>query len=111
MAISREFIQELHERLDIESVISTYIELKHTGKNLKGLCPFHTEKTPSFTVFPSTNSFYCFGCKASGDSISFIMRYENLDYVEAVKKAAEMADLVIAISEQTKQDMLYGRLL
>ncbi len=93
MAISREFIQELHERLDIESVVSSYIELKHTGKNLKGLCPFHAEKTPSFTVFPATDSFFCFGCKASGDIISFIMRYENLDYVEAVKKAAEMAGM------------------
>lgn len=91
MAIPREFIQDLHDRLDVESVISSYITLKRTGKNLKGLCPFHNEKTPSFTVYPETQSFYCFGCGASGDVLSFIMRMDNLDYVEAVKAAADMA--------------------
>ncbi len=95
MAINPEFIQELHNKLDIESVISPYVELKRRGKNLVGLCPFHNEKTGSFTVFPETESFYCFGCGASGDIITFIRKIENLDYVEAVKAAADMAGMVM----------------
>ncbi len=74
-------------------MISSYVSLRRTGKNLKGLCPFHSEKTPSFTVFPDTKSFYCFGCQASGDVISFVMRMENLDYVEAVKSLATRFNL------------------
>lgn len=88
MPISKEYIQDLHDRADIEEVISSYVSLKRTGRNLKGLCPFHSEKTASFTVFPDTKSFYCFGCQASGDVISFVMRMDNLDYVEAVKSLA-----------------------
>ncbi len=83
------------DRLDIEDVISSYISLKRNGRTLKGLCPFHNEKTPSFTVYPDTRSFYCFGCGASGDVISFIMRMDNLDYVEAVKTCAERAGMTM----------------
>lgn len=93
MALPKEFIQEIHDRLNIEDVISSYISLKKAGKNLKGLCPFHNEKTPSFTVYPETESFYCFGCGAAGDVIVFLMRIENLDYIDAVKAAADLAGL------------------
>lgn len=93
MALPKEFIQEIHDRLSIEDVISSYISLKKAGKNLKGLCPFHNEKTPSFTVYPETESFYCFGCGAAGDVIVFLMRIENLDYIDAVKAAADLAGL------------------
>lgn len=93
MAISERFIQELQERVDIEEVISSHITLRRRGKTLVGLCPFHNEKTPSFTVYPDTNSFYCFGCGAGGDVISFIRRIDNLDYVEAVKTVAQMAGM------------------
>ena len=93
MAISERFIQELQERVDIEEVISSHITLRRRGKTLVGLCPFHNEKTPSFTVYPDTNSFYCFGCGAGGDVISFIRRIANLDYVEAVKTVAQMAGM------------------
>lgn len=93
MAISERFIQELQERVDIEEVISSHITLRRRGKTLVGLCPFHSEKTPSFTVYPDTNSFYCFGCGAGGDVISFIRRIDNLDYVEAVKTVAQMAGM------------------
>lgn len=93
MAISERFIQELQERVDIEEVISSHITLRRRGKTLVGLCPFHNEKTPSFTVYPDTNSFYCFGCGAGGDVISFIRRIDNLDYVEAVKAVAQMAGM------------------
>ncbi len=93
MAISERFIQELQERVDIEEVISSHITLRRRGKTLVGLCPFHNEKTPSFTVYPDTNSFYCFGCGAGGDVISFIRRIDNFDYVEAVKTVAQMAGM------------------
>ncbi len=93
--ISRDYIQALHDRLDIEDIVSSYVSLKRTGRNLQGLCPFHNEKTPSFTVFPETKSFYCFGCQASGDIISFTMRMENLDYVEAVKSLASKAGMAL----------------
>ena len=93
MAVSERFIQELQERVDIEEVISSHITLRRRGKTLVGLCPFHNEKTPSFTVYPDTNSFYCFGCGAGGDVISFIRRIDNLDYVEAVKTVAQMAGM------------------
>lgn len=93
MRISERFIQELQEKTDIEQVISSHISLKRRGKNLVGLCPFHNEKTPSFTVYPESRSFYCFGCGAGGDVISFVRRMDNLDYVEAVKSVAQMAGM------------------
>ena len=87
--IPEQFIQELKARCDIEGVISTYVQLKRGGRNLVGLCPFHSEKSPSFTVYQDSQSFYCFGCGAGGDVISFLKRAENLDYVEAVRLLAE----------------------
>lgn len=92
-AINERFIQDLQERADIEQVISSHVNLKRRGKTLVGLCPFHNEKTPSFTVYPDTRSFYCFGCGAGGDVISFVRRIENLDYIEAVKAVAQMAGM------------------
>lgn len=93
MRINERFIQELQDKIDIEQVISSHISLKRRGKNLVGLCPFHNEKTPSFTVYPESRSFYCFGCGAGGDVISFVRRMDNLDYVEAVKAVAQMAGM------------------
>lgn len=93
MRISDGYIRELCERTDMESVVSEYVELKRRGKTLAGLCPFHNEKTPSFTVYPDSRSFYCFGCGAGGDVISFVRRIENLDYVEAVKALAKRAGM------------------
>ena len=91
MRISERFIQELQDKIDIETVISSQVNLKRRGKTLVGLCPFHNEKTPSFTVYPESRSFYCFGCGAGGDVITFVRRIENLDYIEAVKAVAQMA--------------------
>ncbi len=91
MRISERFIQELQDKIDIETVISSQVNLKCRGKTLVGLCPFHNEKTPSFTVYPESRSFYCFGCGAGGDVITFVRRIENLDYIEAVKAVAQMA--------------------
>ena len=93
MALSDSFLQELKMETDIEDVISTYVTLKRRGATLVGLCPFHNEKTPSFTVYPATQSFYCFGCGAGGDAITFLKKIENLDYLDAVKTLAQRAGL------------------
>ena len=98
--ISKETIEQVLMRNDIESVIGGYIALKRAGSNLKGLCPFHSEKTPSFTVYPSDNSFYCFGCGAGGDAITFIRKRENLDYPDAVEFLAKRAGITIVRDER-----------
>lgn len=85
MAFDDAFLSELRQRCDIESIVSSYVTLKRKGKLLGGLCPFHNEKTPSFYVYPETQSYYCFGCGNGGDVVTFIKNIENLDYVEAVK--------------------------
>ncbi len=92
---SDEFLSELRMRCDIEQIISSYVQLKRRGKNLVGLCPFHNEKTPSFTVYPDSQSYYCFGCGAGGEVINFIRRAENLDYVEAVSYLCDKCSMVL----------------
>ena len=74
-------------------ILSPYIALKRRGSNLVGLCPFHNEKTPSFTVYPENGSYYCFGCGQGGDIITFTMKMENLDYIDAIRRLAEKAGL------------------
>ena len=91
--IPDDFIQQIRDANDIESVISSYVELRRRGKNLVGLCPFHNEKTPSFTVYPETASYFCFGCGAGGEVINFIRNIENLDFFEAVKLLADRSGL------------------
>lgn len=93
MAISEDFLNEVRLRTDIDELIGQYIELKRQGRLAKALCPFHSEKTPSFTVYTDTQSYYCFGCGKGGDAITFIREIENLDYVEAVRFLAEKAGL------------------
>ena len=93
MPLPDSFLQELTHRNPIESLISGYVQVKRRGRNLVGLCPFHGEKTPSFTVYPENNSFYCFGCGAGGDVITFVKRIENLDYRDAVKFLADRAGM------------------
>ena len=95
MAIPEDIINEIKYRNDIESVMAPYIDLKRRGKNLVGLCPFHNEKTPSFTVYPENGSFYCFGCGVGGDVFSFVRQIENLDYIDAVKLLAERSGVTI----------------
>ena len=89
MPLNENFLQELKYKTDIEDIISTYVTLRKRGNTSVGLCPFHNEKTPSFTVYNDTQSFYCFGCGAGGDAIGFIKKIENLDYIDAVKMLAE----------------------
>ena len=93
MPLSDSFLQELKQKSDIEDIISSYVSLKKRGRTFVGLCPFHNEKTPSFTVYPETESYYCFGCGAGGDVINFVKRIENLDYLDAVKMLAQRAGM------------------
>ncbi len=96
MRIPEEVILDIKYKNPIEDVISPYVALKRSGsKNLKGLCPFHSERTPSFTVYPESNSYYCFGCGAGGDAVTFIKNIENLDYIEALKFLANRAGVTI----------------
>lgn len=93
MALPQQFLDELRMANDITSVVSSYVSLKRSSRNMVGLCPFHSEKSPSFTVFSDTQSYYCFGCGAGGDVITFIKGVENLEYIEAVKFLAQRAGL------------------
>ncbi len=93
MAFPETFLQELKMRNDITEIVSAYVSLKRRGRNMVGLCPFHGEKTPSFNIYTENASFYCFGCGVGGDVISFIMKIENLDYVDAVKFLAQRAGM------------------
>lgn len=100
--IPESFIEELKYRSDIEQLISSYTALKRRGRNLTGLCPFHSEKTPSFVVYPENGSFYCFGCGAGGDVVSFVRRAEHLEYVEAIRFLAQRAGM--ALPEDAQDD-------
>ncbi|MBQ4325108.1 MAG: DNA primase, partial [Clostridia bacterium] len=91
--IPKQVIDEILARTDIGQLISKYVTLQRAGSNLKGLCPFHSEKTPSFTVFGGQQSFYCFGCGVGGDAITFVRKAENLDYVGAVEYLAKAAGI------------------
>ena len=100
--IPREIIDEIVFRNDVETVIGSYVTLKRAGSNYQAPCPFHSERTPSFTVFPATKSFYCFGCGAGGDVITFVMRAENVDYVDALKILADRAGISIPEDDSGK---------
>ena len=107
------FIQQLKQSCDMERIVSGYLPLKKTGRYLVGLCPFHSEKSPSFYVYPQNQSFYCFGCGAGGDVITFIRRIENLEYMEAVKLLADRCGLELPMdSDQSDaRSMLKKRVL
>lgn len=111
MAFPDEFLYQLKLANPVDSVISSYVNLKRSGHDAVGLCPFHSEKTPSFHVYNDTQSFYCFGCGAGGDVITFIKRIENLEYIEAVKLLAQRGGLdVPEDSRDNKAAMLKKRI-
>ncbi len=89
MRIPREVVEAIKDRCDIVDLVGSYVTLRRAGSNYSGSCPFHSEKTPSFTVFPDSQSFFCFGCEAGGDAFTFIMRSENLDYPNAIEFLAK----------------------
>jgi DNA primase len=93
--IPQSFIQDLLARVDIADVVGRYVQLKKAGQNLLGLCPFHGEKTPSFTVSPSKQFFHCFGCGAHGSAIGFLMEHRGLGYVEAIRELAQTVGMPV----------------
>ncbi|NOZ68054.1 MAG: DNA primase [Deferribacteres bacterium] len=95
MPFSDRALDEIKDRIDIVDLISDYVHLKKTGQNWKGLCPFHSEKTPSFTVSPAKQIFHCFGCGSGGDIFTFLVRYENLTFPEALRMLASRAGVTL----------------
>jgi len=93
--IPQNFINDLIDRLDIVDVVERYVTLKKTGKNYSGLCPFHDEKTPSFSVSPDKQFFHCFGCQESGTALTFVMKFERLEFVETVEMLAQQLGLEV----------------
>src|ERR1700682_2278854 len=89
------FKQDLLNRVDIVYVVSRYVQLKKRGANYLGLCPFHGEKTPSFTVSPAKQFYHCFGCGAHGNAIGFLMSYTALGYVDAIKELASQVGMQV----------------
>ena len=99
------FKQDLLNRVDIVDVVSRYVQLKKGGANFQGLCPFHTEKSPSFTVSPAKQFYHCFGCGAHGNAIGFLMAYASMGYVDAVKDLAASAGMTVPEMQRSPQDI------
>lgn len=102
--VDQGIVEEIKLQNPIDEVVSAYVSLKRAGSNYVGLCPFHSEKSPSFTVFQNDGSFYCFGCGAGGDVITFIRRAENLDYPSALEFLAKRAGITITSSRDEKNE-------
>lgn len=110
--IPQSFISQLVANCDIEDIIGNYVNIKKMGKNSKSLCPFHSEKTPSMVVYPDTQSFFCFGCGAGGDVVSFIKLIENIDYVEAIKFLCARVGMTLPDNEiDDRQSLLRQKIL
>ncbi len=103
--IKQDQIDELKDRLDIVDIIYEYVNLKRAGSSFKGLCPFHNEKTPSFSVSRERGYFHCFGCHERGDAISFIMKIENLNYVDALKFLADKYGMTLEESYSSQESI------
>ena len=99
--IPESFINDLIARTDIVDIIDSRVKLKKSGKNYSGLCPFHDEKTPSFSVNPEKQFFHCFGCKESGTALGFLIKFEHLEFVEAVETLAKLHSLEVPRENQT----------
>ncbi|MCI6639953.1 MAG: DNA primase [Pygmaiobacter massiliensis] len=108
--ISQDYLQELAQRTDLVELVSGYVKLRHRGRTYTGLCPFHSEKTPSFVVYPENQSFYCFGCGVGGDAITFVKKIQNVDYLEAVKTLAARAGMPLP-EEKDDTSRLKSRIL
>lgn len=93
--VPSETIQQIRERIDIVELISSYVSLSKAGQNFKGLCPFHSEKSPSFSVNPASQYFHCFGCQEGGDAFTFLMKQENMDFVEALRELSQRAGIAL----------------
>lgn len=104
MYYSEDFVEEVRQRNDIVDIISSYVNLKRSGSNYVGLCPFHNEKTASFSVSGNKQMYYCFGCGAGGNVFTFLMEYENLTFPEALTQLAERAGMELPEQSETTQE-------
>jgi len=104
--IPQDFIDDLIERADVSEVIGKRVEIKKAGKEYKACCPFHNEKTPSFTVSPEKGFYHCFGCGAHGTALGFLMDYERLTFVEAIEELAKMVGIPVP---KTKEDRVVNK--
>ena len=111
MPLSDDFLQSIRDGNEITSVVSSYVNLKRAGRDSVCLCPFHSEKTPSCHIYTDTQSFYCFGCGAGGDVITFIRLIENLDYIESVRFLAQRAGITMPEDERDQSGRIKQRLL
>ena len=100
--------EDIRSRVDMAQVIGRYVKLKPAGQNFKGLCPFHKEKTPSFTVSPSKEVFHCFGCGKGGDIFTFLMEKEGLTFPEALERLADEVGVTIRSFRQTQEEPKQG---
>ena len=98
-----ELVEEVRMKNDIVDVVSGYVKIQKKGSSYFGLCPFHNEKSPSFSVSPGKQMYYCFGCGAGGNVFSFVMQYENFTFPEAVKMLAERAGVNLPEVEYTEE--------
>ena len=110
MRYPRELIEEIRMQNDIVEIVSQYVPLKQKGSSYFGLCPFHHEKTPSFSVNSEKQFYYCFGCGAAGNVFGFLMEMENCDFPEAVKKLAERANIPLPKQNMTGQALAMEKL-
>jgi hypothetical protein len=104
MTIPQSFIQELVARADVVDIVGRYVQLKKGGANFMGLCPFHAEKSPSFTVSPTKQFYHCFGCGKHGDAINFLMEQTGMSFIEAVRDLAQHYGLQVPEDEASPQD-------
>ena len=104
MSIPQSFIQELLNRADVVDIVGRYVQLKKAGANFSGLCPFHSEKSPSFTVSPTKQFFHCFGCGKNGNAIGFLMEHAGMNFVEAVKDLAQTYNMVVPEENLSPED-------
>ena len=102
--IADELISEIRERTDIVSLIGEFVELKQRGANFVGLCPFHSEKSPSFNVRRDRQFFHCFGCQESGDAVAFLMRLEGLTFPQAARALAERAGIELKEADDREDE-------
>lgn len=102
--IPPEFIQQLISRLDIVEVVGAHVELKKAGANLKGLCPFHGEKSPSFNVSPTRQTYHCFGCGAHGDALKFVLEYQGLGFIDGVKELARRVGMEVPDDRRSPEE-------
>jgi DNA primase len=101
-------VEQIKDRLSITDVLASYITLQQSGSQFKARCPFHNEKTPSFSVSPDKGLYYCFGCGAKGDIFSFVEKFEGLDFSGALKLLADRAGVPLERESLDERDLLYS---